>query len=136
MLHLCDIMKKKERIYVMNLPYNGKNKPIARALRKNATRHENHLWYDFLHSYPVKFRRQQMIDDYIADFYCKEARLVVEVDGSQHYTDEGIEKDRYRTERLERYNLTVIRITNQQVDKDFYGVCLYIDQVIKELLSR
>ncbi len=120
----------------MPLPYNGKNKTLARNLRKNATRHENHLWYDFLHTYPVNFRRQQMIDDFIVDFYCKDARLVVEVDGSQHYSDEGIKKDQYRTEKLEKYDLMVIRITNQQLDKNFYGVCSYIDQIVKERLNR
>ena len=77
-----------------------------------------------------------MIDDFIADFYCKDARLVIEVDGSQHYSDEGIKKDQYRTERLEKYNLLVIRITNQQIDKDFFGICSYIDQIVKEILSR
>jgi len=77
-----------------------------------------------------------MIDDFIADFYCKDARLVIEVDGSQHYSDEGMKKDQYRTERLEKYNLLVIRITNQQIDKNFYGVCSYIDQTVKEILSR
>lgn len=77
-----------------------------------------------------------MIDDFIADFYCKDARLVIEVDGSQHYSDEGLKKDQYRTERLEKYNLLIIRITNQQIDKNFYGVCSYIDQIVKEILSR
>ena len=119
----------------MPLLYNGKNKTLARNLRKNSTRHENHLWYDFLNTYPIKFKRQQTIDDFIADFYCKDANLVVEVDGAQHYSDEGINKDQYRTEELGKYHLVVIRVTNQQIDKDFYGVCSYIDQIVKEQME-
>lgn len=119
----------------MPLPYNGENKPLAKALRKNATKQENHLWYDFLSTYPVKFKRQRMIDNFIADFYCKEAKLIIEIDGSQHYTQQGLEKDQYRTEILEGYDLKVIRITNQQVDRNFYQVCSYIDQVVKESIE-
>ena len=119
----------------MPLPYNGKNKPLAKALRKNATRQENHLWYDFLSTYPVKFRRQRMIDNFIADFYCKEAKLIIEIDGSQHYSMQGLQEDQYRTDILEGYDLKVIRITNQQIDKNFYQVCLYIDQIVKESIE-
>jgi very-short-patch-repair endonuclease len=119
----------------MSLPYNGKNKPLAKVLRKNATRQENQLWYDFLSTYPVKFRRQRMIDNFIADFYCKEAKLIIEIDGSQHYSMQGLQKDQYRTDILEGYDLKVIRITNQQIDKNFYQVCLYIDQIVKESIE-
>ena len=119
----------------MPLPYNGKNKPLAKALRKNATRQEKHLWYDFLSTYPVKFRRQRMIDNFIADFYCKEAKLIIEIDGSQHYSMQGLQEDQYRTDILEGYDLKVIRITNQQIDKNFYQVCLYIDQIVKESIE-
>ena len=75
----------------MPLPYNAKNKNFARNMRKNATKQENHLWYDFLRKYPVQFCRQVMIDDFIADFYCHKAKLVIELDGSQHETDEGVQ---------------------------------------------
>ena len=119
----------------MPLPYNAKNKKFARKMRKNPTRQENHLWYDFLRTYPVQFRRQVMIDDYIADFYCHKAKLVIEVDGSQHETDEGLQKDEIRTEKLERYSLTVIRFTNRSVDKDFYRVCDYIDRIVQEFMG-
>ena len=119
----------------MPLPYNAKNKNFARHMRKNSTRQENHLWYDFLRTYPVQFRRQVMIDDFIADFYCHKAKLVIEVDGSQHETDDGMQKDEIRTEKLERYGLTVIRVTNKSVDRDFYRVCDYIDRTVKEIMG-
>ena len=65
----------------MSLPYQGKLIPRAKELRKGATKQENHLWYDFLRGYPMRFQRQKTIDGFIADFYCHVARLVVEVDG-------------------------------------------------------
>ena len=120
----------------MSLPYNKNNVPLARENRSNPTRQENHLWYDFLSKYHVRFQRQKPIDEYIADFYCHKAKLVIEVDGSQHYTPEGIEKDRIRTERLEEYDLLVIRIPNKQIDKNFYGVCNYIDRIVTERLVQ
>ena len=82
----------------MSLDYNEKNISLAKALRKNATREENHLWYDFLAKYPVRFQRQKAIDEFIADFYCHKARLVIELDGAQHYTDKGLVRDKRRTE--------------------------------------
>ena len=111
----------------MNYQHNPKLTPIAKALRKNMTKQERHLWYDFLKGYQVRFLRQKVIDDYIVDFYCSQAELVIELDGSQHYSESGILKDRIRTERLEKRNLTVLRIPNNEVDKNFNGVCEYID---------
>ena len=70
----------------MSLSYKCDNIPLAKTLRKNATPQEKHLWYDFLSTYPVRFQRQKAIDNFIADFYCHEAKLVIEIDGSQHYT--------------------------------------------------
>jgi very-short-patch-repair endonuclease len=75
----------------------------ARALRRNMTRQERRLWYDFLRSYPVKFTRQKILGRFIADFYCASARLVIELDGSQHYEDEGLRKDADRTALLESF---------------------------------
>ena len=119
----------------MSLPYNGKNISLARENRKNPTRQENHLWYDFLSKYPVRFQRQKCIDNYIADFYCHKARLIIEIDGVQHDTDENIIYDDYRTAKLEKYGLRVIRIANRGIDRDFHRVCNYIDQVVKEILG-
>lgn len=119
----------------MPLYYNGKNTILAKNLRKNATKQENHLWYDFLRSYEIKFQRQRTIDDFIADFYCQKANLIIEIDGNQHYSMDGINKDNYRTERLESYGLTVIRFTNNQIDNEFYEVCEYIDETVKSIIS-
>ena len=117
----------------MPITYNGKNIALAKNLRKNATQEENHLWYDFLSSYEVRFQRQKAIGNFIADFYCHRAKLVIEIDGGQHRTAEGIEKDQFRTEILEGYGLKVIRFTNRQVNEHFPAVCRYIDQIVKEL---
>lgn len=119
----------------MSLDYNKKNISLAKNLRKNATPQEKHLWYDFLSKYEIRFQRQKAIDNFIADFYCHKARLVIEIDGSQHYTESAKEKDDFRTEVLEGYGLTVIRITNRQIDNDFATVCDYIDAVVKEILK-
>ena len=119
----------------MPILYNGSNISLARSLRKNATPEENHLWYDFLSTHKYRFQRQKAIDNFIADFYCHKARLVIELDGSQHYTPEGMEKDEFRTEILENYNLRVIRFTNVQVRDNFEGVCWYIDKVINEIVK-
>ena len=120
----------------MSLDYNESNIKLAKSLRKNATPQENHLWYDFLSKYPVRFQRQKAIDNFIADFYCHKAKLVVEIDGSEHFSDEGIAKDKFRTEILEGYDLKVVRVTNPQIDKEFQGVCEYIDLVVKQLTGR
>ena len=120
----------------MSLDYNEKNITLAKNLRKNATPQENHLWYDFLSTYEVRFQRQKAIDNFIADFYCHKAKLIIEIDGSQHYTEEGIEKDEFRTEILKEYGLKVIRFTNRQVDMNFYGVCSYIDITVKSALRE
>ena len=73
----------------MSLEYNEKNITLAQNLRKNATPQENHLWYDFLSKYEIRFQRQKAIDNFIADFYCHKAKLIIEIDGSQHYTEKG-----------------------------------------------
>ena len=120
----------------MNRKHNSALTENARALRKNMTKEERHLWYDFLRDYPVRFLRQKVIDNYIVDFYCHKARLIVELDGSQHYEKEGMLKDKIRTERIENRNLTVIRIPNNEVNENFEGVCEYIDLLVKETLGR
>ena len=104
----------------------------ARFLRKNMTPEEKHLWYDFLRAYPIRFRRQKILGKYITDFYCAEAKLVIELDGSGHYTPDAKQYDVERTKFLEEYGLLVVRIMNQDVNKNFYGVCEYIDRIVKE----
>ena len=99
------------------------------------TRQERHLWYDFLQHYPVKIYKQRIIDSFIADFYCHSARLVIELDGSQHYTDKGTACDKARTEILERYGIYVLRFSNKAVDDNFESVCYTIDNVIRERIK-
>ena len=112
--------------------HNPKLTNNAKVLRKNMTKEERHLWYDFLRSYPIRFLRQKVIDNYIVDFYCHEARLIIELDGSQHYEDKGLINDKIRTEKIESRELTVIRIPNNEVNQNFRGVCEYIDLVVKD----
>ncbi len=112
--------------------YNKSNIALAKALRKNMTPWENKLWYQFLRGYPVKFYRQRAIGNYIVDFYCAKARLVIELDGGGHYNNEQQIKDALRTKELEKMNLTVVRICNVDIDKNFRGVCEYIDNIIKQ----
>ncbi len=100
------------------------------------TKEENRLWYDFLRFYPTRFLRQKVIDNFIVDFYCHKARLIIELDGSQHYEAKGLLKDKIRTEKIESRNLTVIRIPNNEINNNFNGVCEYIDLLIKQSLHR
>ena len=99
------------------------------------TKEERHLWYDFLRTYPVRFLRQKIIDNYIVDFYCHDARLVIELDGSQHYEQKQLSRDRIRTEHIEERNLTVIRIPNNEITAHFESVCEYIDHYVKNNLK-
>ena len=111
--------------------YNKENIPLAKTLRKNMTPWERKLWYDFLRAYPIRFQRQKSVGNYIVDFYCAKARLVIELDGGGHYTDEQIKKDNERTAELKKLNLQVVRICNLDIDRNFLGVCEYIDNIIK-----
>ena len=123
-------MKGREKV---SLKYNPKNVTLAKELRKNATPQENRLWYDFLSKHPVRFQRQKAIGNFIADFYCHRAKLVIEIDGLQHYSRMGQEKDRIRTEILEESGLTVIRIANTAIDENFSSVCDYIEDYLKKI---
>jgi len=100
------------------------------------THQEKHLWYDFLRYYPVKIYKQRIIDNFIADFYCHSARLVIELDGSNHYTNLGKAHDKVRTEILERYGISVLRFSNKDIDDNFDGVCRMIDSIIKERIEN
>ena len=115
--------------------YNKSNIPLAKALRKNMTLWERKLWYDFLRDYPIRFQRQKAIGDYIVDFYCAKARLVLELDGGGHYTQQQAEKDESRTNELESMNLTVLRICNLDIDRNFSGVCEMIDMTVKNSIN-
>ena len=96
---------------------------LARTLRKNMTRHERHLWYDFLKGLPMMVHRQKVIGSYIVGFYIAEKKLVIELDGSQHYDLPGKQADAARDAFLTEQNLTVLRYANSDIDKNFRGVC-------------
>ena len=120
----------------MQRKHNKDIVPTAKMLRKNMTKEEKHLWYDFLRAYPVRFSRQKVLGKYIADFYCAKAKLVIELDGSGHYTEEGKQYDAERTSFLEEYGLTVVRIANTEIHKNFEGVCSYIARLVEQSLSQ
>ena len=119
----------------MIIHYSRNTKQAAQELRKNMTPHEKQLWYGFLKAYPVQFRRLKQFERFIVDFYCASAKLVVELDGSQHFTPEGLAYDEERTQMLSKYNLQVIRFTNQQIDTQFPDVCCEIDRSVKERMD-
>ena len=120
----------------MQYKHNQQMVPLAKQLRKEMTKEERHLWYDFLRTYPVRFLRQKVLGQYIVDFYCAKAGLIIELDGSQHYDDENMKKDAVRTAFLESYGLRVIRIPNNEVSRNFRGVCESIDAAVKQSLSH
>ena len=102
----------------------------ARALRRNMTNEERRLWYDFLRAHPARFTRQKVFGRYILDFYSPGAHLVIELDGSQHYEPENRRADAERTRFLQQYGLRVVRIPNIEVNRNFEGVCAYIDSIV------
>ena len=107
----------------MSLPRNSDLLPHARRLRKEMTKEERHLWYDFLKDYPVKIYRQKIVGNYILDFYCEKAKLAIELDGSRHYEDAGQEYDKKRTLYLNELGIEVFRVSNLDVNRNFRGVC-------------
>ena len=120
----------------MQRKHNEKLIPYAKELRKNMTKEERRLWYDFLREYPVRFSRQKVLGRYIVDFYSAEARIIIELDGSQHYEEVEQQRDEERTVFLESYGLRVIRIPNNEVSGNFRGVCEHIDAAVRQSLSQ
>ena len=118
------------------MPYQSKNIPLAKKLRKEMTPWERKLWYCFLTKYPIRFQRQKAIGNFIIDFYCASAKLAIELDGSGHYTPESMKKDDERTTMLQRYGIEVIRFCNLDIDKHFYEVCTVIDDAVKRRYRR
>ncbi len=120
----------------MERKHNPKIVPAAKMLRKNMTKEERHLWYDYLRTHPARFSRQKVLGRYIADFYSAQAKLVIELDGGGHYAEEAKQYDEERTAFLKSYGLTVIRIPNNEVNSNFCGVCDYIDLKVEQSLSQ
>ena len=112
--------------------HKKENVPLAQTLRKNMTPEERRLWYDFLKDYPIRFKRQAAIGPYIVDFYCPSAKVVVELDGRQHYTEQGRARDEERTKHLkEQCGIHVIRFKNYQLRDRFSFVCEQIELTVK-----
>ena len=115
----------------MKIEKNNQMLGRARQLRREMTPQERKLWYLFLRTYPVKFYKQRIIDSYIVDFYCASAKLVIEIDGSQHYSEEGKQQDEVRTRILHRYGLHVLRFSNREINVNFNAVCESIHQTVQ-----
>lgn len=107
----------------------------AQELRKNMTKEERMLWYDFFKSYPVHIYRQRPFSPYIADFYCPAAKLVIEVDGAQHYDPIQAEYDQHRNLYFQKLGIQVVRFSNMEVRKNFAGVCQEIHRLIQAALA-
>ena len=114
----------------MNEKANTKLTKNSQYLRKNMTKEERHLWYDFLKSQTCNFNRQKVIGDYIVDFYCAKEKLVIELDGSQHYEEKGKENDTKRDQYLSSLGITVLRYSNYDINTNFEGVCYDISKHI------
>ena len=120
----------------MERKHNPELVAYAKELRKNMTKEERRLWYEYLREHPARFQRQKILGRYIADFYSAKAKLVIELDGSQHYENAGTQYDTDRTRYLEQFGITVIRIPNNAVNENLQGVCEYIDRIVEESMER
>ena len=109
--------------------------PFARQLRKDMTPQERKLWYTFLRGYTPKFTRQKVMGKYIADFYCAKLKLVLELDGSQHFENAAMEKDEERTAYLRQFGVEVLRFANNEINNNFSAVCQCIDNFVREHLE-
>ena len=107
----------------------------SQKLRKQMTKEERHLWYDFLKDHPVQFKRQYTLGVYIVDFYCYRAKLIIELDGSQHCEPETLEYDRKRTAFLQSQGFQVMRFSNLDVRTRFRAVCEAIDTAVKNRIE-
>jgi len=117
----------------MNNTNNSKLTKNAQNLRKNMTREERHLWYDFLRQLPVTINRQKVFGNYIADFYCATAKIIIELDGSQHYEEKTAEKDVIRDKYFSQLGITVLRYQNIEITNNFEAVC---NDIYKHIFKR
>lgn len=111
------------------LPINHNLKEHAIKMRKNQTDEEKRVWYQILRGRDPKFHRQRIIGNYIVDFYCPKLKLIIEIDGYQHFYEENIEYDNKRTEYLEGLGYYILRFENTEVNKDIEDVRAVIDRV-------
>lgn len=120
----------------MGAPRNNQLLERARELRREMTPQERKLWYLFLRKYPVKIYKQRIIDSFIVDFYCSRAKLVIELDGSQHYTEQGLAYDRERSAVFSEYGIEVLRFSNLDVNRSFDSVCEMIHHTIQQRIGQ
>ena len=120
----------------MHIKRNFRLLDQAKELRKNMTSQENKLWYEFLKLYPVRIYRQRIIDSFIADFYCASAKLVIEIDGSQHFTLQGKAYDEERERIMQQYGIKTIRFSNFDIDFGFQNVCTCIHEEIQNRIKE
>lgn len=116
----------------MVVPKNYRLTDTAKQLRRDMTPEERKLWYLFLRKYPIKIYKQRIIDNFIVDFYCASAKLVIEIDGSQHYTEDGEAHDAERSNFIKSHDLMVLRFSNYDVNNHFSSVCEEINKVIEQ----
>jgi very-short-patch-repair endonuclease len=114
------------------LPRNKLLKTASRELRNNSTKHENRVWHDFLKDFKPRFTRQRIVKNFILDFYCHEASLAIEIDGSQHFEKEAVEYDKARTEYLNGLGIEVLRFTNTEIEENFAGVCEKVRNTVEK----
>jgi very-short-patch-repair endonuclease len=116
---------------------NDKNNPMltgrAKALRRNMTKEERRLWYEFLKPLSVTINRQKVIGSYIVDFYCAQAKLVIELDGSQHYEEKGRDRDLLRDAYFADEDILVLRYANSQINQQFDRVC---EDILRNIMHR
>ncbi len=117
-------------------PLNRTLKERASSMRRQMTKEELHLWLHFLRKYPIKFRRQSVKAPFICDFYCHAAKLIIELDGSQHYSDLGKSYDAWRTQKLQKDGSLVLRFSNRDIWDHFRPVCEMIDRIVQERIKE
>lgn len=120
----------------MNIRPSPALRTFARTLRQNMTKEEHHLWFDLLHDYPLRIRRQVILGNHIVDFCCEKAKLIIEIDGSQHYEPEEKKKDLERSKELQNLGYYVLRISNREIWENFSGVGQQIHQLIQKRLPE
>lgn len=114
----------------MTFDKNKNLKSLSSNLRKNMTKQEKQLWYQFLKFHRYTFNRQFIIGNYIVDFYCNAKKLIIELDGGQHYEEDALKYDEERTKYFNNLGIRVIRFTNVDIDKYFENVCQEIEYVL------
>ena len=117
------------------MKHDSRLTPLAQKLRREMTKEERKVWYEFLGPYPIRFRRQVAFGNFIMDFYCAAAKLCIELDGSQHYEPQGLAYDAERSQFLTALGLEVLRFSNRDIDRNFCSVCEQIDMTIQTRLQ-